>query len=79
MTTGVWLIGARGNVASLSMAGARAIARGVVDSTGMVTASSLDAYAALVDEHDLSRRLQRLYDYAGRCDSEEQRRHATTE
>ena len=38
MTTGVWLVGARGNVASISMAGARAIASGVVDSTGMVTA-----------------------------------------
>ena len=38
MTTGVWLVGARGNVASISMTGARAIARGAVDSTGMVTA-----------------------------------------
>jgi myo-inositol-1-phosphate synthase len=38
MTTGVWLIGARGNVASISMTGARAIASGAVDSTGMVTA-----------------------------------------
>lgn len=38
MTIGVWLIGARGNVASISMTGARAISRGVVDSTGMVTA-----------------------------------------
>jgi len=32
-----------------------------------------------VDEHDFSRQLQRLYDYAERYDSEEQRRHATTE
>ena len=38
MTIGVWLIGARGNVASISMTGARAISRGVVDSTGMGTA-----------------------------------------
>ncbi|MBC9988073.1 MULTISPECIES: inositol-3-phosphate synthase [Haloferax] len=38
MTVGVWIIGARGNVASVSMTGARAIARGVADTTGMVTA-----------------------------------------
>ncbi|MEF8842368.1 MAG: inositol-3-phosphate synthase [Haloarculaceae archaeon] len=38
MTTGVWSVGARGNVATLSMVGARAIARGVSDTTGMVTA-----------------------------------------
>ncbi|WP_380680858.1 inositol-3-phosphate synthase [Salinigranum sp. GCM10025319] len=38
MTTGVWIIGARGNVASVSIAGARAIAHGVTDTTGMVTA-----------------------------------------
>lgn len=36
--TGVWLIGARGNVATLSVVGARAIARGVTGATGMVTA-----------------------------------------
>jgi myo-inositol-1-phosphate synthase len=35
--TGVWLIGARGNVATTAMAGARAIARGRTDETGMVT------------------------------------------
>jgi len=35
--TGVWLIGARGNVATTAMAGARAIARGETDETGMVT------------------------------------------
>lgn len=38
MTTGVWLIGARGNVATLSMVGARAIGKGVTGTTGMVTA-----------------------------------------
>lgn len=46
MATGVWLIGARGNVATLSTVGARAISRGLIDETGMVTArepiSSLD-------------------------------------
>jgi len=36
--TGVWLIGARGNVATTAMAGARALARGETDTTGMVTA-----------------------------------------
>jgi myo-inositol-1-phosphate synthase len=36
--TGVWLVGARGNVATLAVVGARAIARGVADTTGMVTA-----------------------------------------
>ena len=45
MTVGVWIIGARGNVASVSMTGARAIARGVADTTGMVTAR--DPVAAL--------------------------------
>ncbi|WP_135827025.1 inositol-3-phosphate synthase [Halorussus ruber] len=35
--TGVWLIGARGNVATTAMAGARAVARGETDQTGMVT------------------------------------------
>jgi len=38
MTTGVWLIGARGNVATLSVVGARAIARGITGATGLVTA-----------------------------------------
>lgn len=36
-TTGVWLVGARGNVATTAMVGARAIARGATDTTGMVT------------------------------------------
>ncbi|WP_123623594.1 inositol-3-phosphate synthase [Halorubrum sp. CSM-61] len=53
MTTGVWLIGARGNVASISMAGARAIARGVVDSTGMVTAREPMASLDLPSVDDL--------------------------
>jgi myo-inositol-1-phosphate synthase len=35
--TGVWLIGARGNVATTAVVGARAIARGVTDTAGMVT------------------------------------------
>lgn len=34
---GVWLVGARGNVATTTMLGARAIARGLTDTTGMVT------------------------------------------
>ena len=34
---GVWLVGARGNVATTAMIGARAIAHGVTDTTGMVT------------------------------------------
>jgi myo-inositol-1-phosphate synthase len=38
MTTGVWLVGARGNVATLATVGARAVARGVAGTTGMVTA-----------------------------------------
>jgi myo-inositol-1-phosphate synthase len=37
MTVGVWLIGARGNVATTAMVGARAIDRGAADSTGLVT------------------------------------------
>jgi len=36
--TGVWVVGARGNVAATAMAGARAIARGATDTTGLVTA-----------------------------------------
>lgn len=38
MSTGVWLVGAKGNVATMSIVGARAIARGVTDTTGLVTA-----------------------------------------
>ncbi|EMA44725.1 inositol-3-phosphate synthase [Halococcus saccharolyticus] len=37
MTTGVWLIGARGNVATTAMIGARAIAREATVTDGMVT------------------------------------------
>ena len=47
MTTGVWLVGARGNVATLSMVGARAIAKGVTETTGMVTAREPVASLAL--------------------------------
>jgi myo-inositol-1-phosphate synthase len=36
--TGVWLVGARGNVATTAVVGARAVARGETDRTGMVTA-----------------------------------------
>lgn len=36
--TGVWLVGARGNVATTAMVGARAIARGATGTDGMVTA-----------------------------------------
>ena len=35
--TGVWLVGARGNVATTAIVGARAIAQGETDTTGMVT------------------------------------------
>lgn len=35
--TGVWLVGVRGNVATMSIVGARAIASGVTETTGMVT------------------------------------------
>ncbi len=35
--TGVWLVGARGNVATSAVVGARAVAAGVVGTTGMVT------------------------------------------
>jgi myo-inositol-1-phosphate synthase len=38
MSVGVWLIGARGNVATTAMVGARAIAHDVTDTTGLVTA-----------------------------------------
>ncbi|MDS0292733.1 inositol-3-phosphate synthase [Halogeometricum luteum] len=36
--TGVWFVGARGNVAATAITGARGIARGTIDDTGMVTA-----------------------------------------
>jgi myo-inositol-1-phosphate synthase len=35
--TGVWLVGARGNVATMAIVGARAIARGRTGTTGLVT------------------------------------------
>lgn len=37
MSTGVWLIGARGNIGTTAMVGARAIAHGVTGTEGMVT------------------------------------------
>jgi myo-inositol-1-phosphate synthase len=37
MSTGVWLVGARGNVATTAMIGARAIAHGATSTDGMVT------------------------------------------
>jgi len=53
MATGVWLVGARGNVASVTMAGARAVARDLTDTTGMVTARKPVASLALPDVDDL--------------------------
>lgn len=53
MTTGVWLVGARGNVASLAVVGARAIAHGVAGMTGMVTAREPVASLDLIDPGDL--------------------------
>jgi len=35
---GVWLVGARGNIATTAMVGARALSRGEIDETGLVTA-----------------------------------------
>lgn len=37
MSVGVWFVGARGNIATTAMVGARAVARGEVDTTGLVT------------------------------------------
>ena len=37
MTTGVWLIGARGNTATTAIVGARALSAGATDATGLVT------------------------------------------
>lgn len=48
---GVWLVGARGNVATMAMVGARVIARGETGTSGMVTAR---------------KQLETLYDYAER-------------
>lgn len=51
--TGVWFIGARGNVATTAAVGARAIARGQTDRTGMVTARSPMADLTLPDVSEL--------------------------
>ena len=48
-STGVWLIGARGNVATTAIAGARALARGETDTTGLVTAREPYSRLALPD------------------------------
>ncbi|RLM89694.1 myo-inositol-1-phosphate synthase [Halobellus sp. Atlit-38R] len=48
-STGVWLIGARGNVATTAIAGARALARGETDTTGLVTARKPYSRLALPD------------------------------
>jgi myo-inositol-1-phosphate synthase len=42
---GVWLVGARGNIATTAMVGARALARDEIDETGLVTAQ--EPYADL--------------------------------
>jgi myo-inositol-1-phosphate synthase len=47
--TGIWLIGARGNVATTAIVGARALARGEIDATGMVTARVPYSRLALPD------------------------------
>jgi myo-inositol-1-phosphate synthase len=61
--TGVWLVGARGNVATTAVAGARGIARGTADATGMVSArppySALDlppVEGFVFGGHDVSQR-----------------------
>ncbi|WP_256289643.1 inositol-3-phosphate synthase [Halobellus inordinatus] len=48
-STGVWLTGARGNVATTAIAGARALARGETDTTGLVTAREPYSRLALPD------------------------------
>ncbi|WP_435176824.1 inositol-3-phosphate synthase [Halorussus sp. AFM4] len=52
--TGVWLIGARGNVATMAAVGARALARGETEETGLVTARPPMAGLALPDVADLT-------------------------
>ncbi|MBX0296129.1 inositol-3-phosphate synthase [Haloarcula nitratireducens] len=47
--TGVWLIGARGNVATTAITGARAMARGETDTTGLVTGRAPYSKLALPD------------------------------
>lgn len=51
--TGVWLVGARGNVATTAMVGARAIARDETTTSGMVTAREPVASLALPAVEDL--------------------------
>lgn len=45
--TGIWLIGARGSVATTTLIGAAAVARGLVEPTGLVTELPLFATAGL--------------------------------
>ncbi|MFC4450864.1 inositol-3-phosphate synthase [Halorussus aquaticus] len=52
--TGVWVIGARGNVATTAAVGARAVARGATDETGLVTARRPVADLDLPDVADLT-------------------------
>ncbi|NEU55486.1 inositol-3-phosphate synthase [Halorussus sp. MSC15.2] len=52
--TGIWVIGARGNVATTAAVGARAIARGATDETGLVTARRPTADLDLPDVADLT-------------------------
>jgi myo-inositol-1-phosphate synthase len=51
--TGVWLVGARGNVATTAVAGARGIARGTADTTGLVSARDPCARLPLPAVEDL--------------------------
>ncbi|MFC7073977.1 inositol-3-phosphate synthase [Halovenus rubra] len=53
MKTGVWLIGARGNVAAVSIVGAKAVASGITETTGMVTAREPLSDLALPEVDDL--------------------------
>ena len=46
---GVWIVGARGNVATCAIAGTAAILRGVLDRTGLVTETQVCAGLPLVD------------------------------
>jgi myo-inositol-1-phosphate synthase len=51
--TGVWLVGARGNVATTAVTGARGIAHGTADTTGMVSARDPCARLPLVSVDSL--------------------------
>ncbi|MFC6824413.1 inositol-3-phosphate synthase [Halopelagius fulvigenes] len=51
---GVWLVGARGNIATTAMVGAKAIARGETDTTGMVSARRPVSRLDMPDVSDLA-------------------------